>query len=87
MKRKAPAAAKSKSPDQLNVSDPKISLDAAALTGRPCPICGKPATVEMRPFCSKRCADIDLHHWLGGSYAIPVVEQNSGNNEDPDEEA
>ena len=27
-----------------------------------------------RPFCSKRCADIDLHRWLGGNYAIPAVE-------------
>ena len=28
----------------------------------------------MRPFCSKRCADVDLHRWLGGIYAIPAVE-------------
>lgn len=26
----------------------------------------------MRPFCSKRCADVDLHRWLAGSYAVPV---------------
>jgi endogenous inhibitor of DNA gyrase (YacG/DUF329 family) len=26
---------------------------------------------KYRPFCSKRCADIDLHRWLGGVYAIP----------------
>lgn len=38
---------------------------------RPCPICGRPATDAMRPFCSKRCADVDLHRWLGGRYAIP----------------
>ena len=37
-----------------------------------CPICGKPATVESRPFCSKRCADIDLGRWLGGDYRIPT---------------
>ncbi|THD64884.1 DNA gyrase inhibitor YacG [Phenylobacterium sp.] len=36
-----------------------------------CPICGKPAEPEHRPFCSKRCADLDLHRWLGGRYAIP----------------
>jgi endogenous inhibitor of DNA gyrase (YacG/DUF329 family) len=41
---------------------------------RPCPICGKPAIEAMRPFCSKRCADVDLHRWLGGVYAIPAVE-------------
>jgi uncharacterized protein len=40
---------------------------------RPCPICGKLAALEYRPFCSKRCADIDLHRWLKEGYAIPVV--------------
>ena len=38
---------------------------------RPCPICGKPARIEHRPFCSRRCADVDLHRWLSGSYALP----------------
>ena len=38
---------------------------------RPCPICGKAAKLESRPFCSKRCADVDLNRWLGGVYAIP----------------
>jgi uncharacterized protein len=36
-----------------------------------CPICGKPATEEYRPFCSKACADIDLSRWLGGRYVVP----------------
>lgn len=37
-----------------------------------CPICQKkPATEAAKPFCSKRCADIDLGRWLKGSYAIP----------------
>lgn len=36
-----------------------------------CPICSKPAEDKYRPFCSKRCADIDLGRWLNGSYAIP----------------
>lgn len=37
-----------------------------------CPICGKsPAKpARYRPFCSKRCADVDLHRWLGGTYRI-----------------
>ena len=39
---------------------------------RPCPICGKPARdAATAPFCSKRCADVDLHRWLGGVYAVP----------------
>lgn len=36
-----------------------------------CPICGKPADETYRPFCSKRCADVDLNRWLRGSYAVP----------------
>lgn len=37
-----------------------------------CPICGKPPAEKYRPFCSRRCADVDLGKWLTGSYAIPV---------------
>ncbi|MEM6847281.1 MAG: DNA gyrase inhibitor YacG [Pseudomonadota bacterium] len=48
-----------------------------------CPICGKPSVHAVRPFCSKRCADIDLHRWLGGHYAVPVVEED-GADEEPD---
>lgn len=37
-----------------------------------CPICGKPAVEEFKPFCSKRCADVDLNRWLTGNYVIPA---------------
>ena len=52
-----------------------------------CPICAKPAREEFRPFCSKRCADVDLHSWLKGGYAIAgaVTPSNSTQN-DPDED-
>ncbi|MBI1688113.1 DNA gyrase inhibitor YacG [Methylorubrum rhodesianum] len=40
----------------------------------PCPICGKPASPETKPFCSSRCADIDLGRWLGERYVIPGPE-------------
>ncbi len=43
---------------------------------RPCPICGKPAAFTDRPFCSKRCADVDLHRWLSGVYAIPAAHES-----------
>ena len=36
-----------------------------------CPICGKPGAPMYRPFCSKRCADVDLGRWMTGSYAVP----------------
>jgi endogenous inhibitor of DNA gyrase (YacG/DUF329 family) len=39
---------------------------------RPCPICGKRAVEAHRPFCSRRCADVDLNRWLAGVYAVPV---------------
>ncbi len=38
----------------------------------PCPICGKPAdTKRFRPFCSARCADVDLGRWFVGAYRVP----------------
>ncbi len=42
----------------------------------PCPICQKPNLDQYHPFCSKRCADVDLHRWLNGSYAIPAVDDD-----------
>lgn len=38
--------------------------------GAKCPICRQPRQAAWRPFCSKRCADIDLGNWLGGGYVI-----------------
>jgi hypothetical protein len=47
----------------------------AELTKREkCPICGKPADELFRPFCSKRCTDVDLNRWLSGVYVVPVTE-------------
>lgn len=45
-----------------------------------CPICGKEVAAAYRPFCSRRCADVDLGRWLTGSYTIPVAEEED---EDP----
>lgn len=36
-----------------------------------CPICDKETDQKYRPFCSKRCADVDLAKWMAGSYAVP----------------
>ncbi|MBT0958380.1 DNA gyrase inhibitor YacG [Alphaproteobacteria bacterium KMM 3653] len=43
-----------------------------------CPMCDKPAEERYRPFCSKRCADLDLGRWLNGSYAIPAESEEEG---------
>ena len=49
-----------------------------------CPICNKPTVAAWRPFCSKRCADIDLAHWLRGDYVIPGDEAHPGKADDED---
>ena len=36
-----------------------------------CPVCGKPTEPKLRPFCSARCADIDLGRWFTGQYRVP----------------
>jgi endogenous inhibitor of DNA gyrase (YacG/DUF329 family) len=46
-----------------------------------CPICGKPEDAAYHPFCSKRCADIDLNRWLSGIYAIPVKQEEDEDGE------
>jgi hypothetical protein len=38
---------------------------------KPCPLCGKPATTEHAPFCSRGCKDRDLLRWLDEGYKIP----------------
>jgi endogenous inhibitor of DNA gyrase (YacG/DUF329 family) len=50
---------------------------------RTCAICGNPEVDEFRPFCSRRCADIDLNRWLSGVYAIPVKEDEDEDGETP----
>ena len=53
-----------------------------------CPICGKPVPgpdvrPTFRPFCSRRCKDVDLNRWLGEVYRIPVTPESD---EDGDEQ-
>lgn len=44
----------------------------------PCVVCGKPQDETLRPFCSRRCADVDLHHWLSEAYALPAEDDGDG---------
>ena len=50
-----------------------------------CPICGKPGATGYRPFCSKRCADIDLGRWLKGMYRVETPEptEDGGEADEP----
>jgi uncharacterized protein len=52
---------------------------------RPCPNCGKPAVARHRPFCSARCADLDLGRWLNGDYRIATAEPEEDAPDDTDE--
>jgi uncharacterized protein len=51
--------------------------------GGRCPICGAPVDPALRPFCSKRCADVDLARWMSESYVVPAGDSES--DEDGDE--
>ncbi len=51
-----------------------------------CPVCRKPVVAAYRPFCSRRCADVDLGRWLTGAYAIPADEADgTGEGDEGDE--
>jgi len=62
----------------MNEIDRKVSATRSS-----CPICGKPAEPAFKPFCSKRCADIDLNRWLSGVYAIPTKDDEDEDGEKP----
>ncbi len=51
---------------------------------RKCALCGKPQEFKLRPFCSKRCADLDLGRWLNGEYAIPGNEPEDDADAEPE---
>jgi len=43
--------------------------EAGTVGGR-CPVCAAPTVHAVRPFCSARCADIDLGRWVSGAYVV-----------------
>lgn len=56
------------------MSDDPIDLAAARPRKQAaCPICSRPVVATFKPFCSKRCADVDLSRWLGEVYRVPVA--------------
>jgi endogenous inhibitor of DNA gyrase (YacG/DUF329 family) len=46
-----------------------------------CPICGKPVVEAVRPFCSRRCANVDLGRWLTGQYRVRHTSNATGDDE------
>jgi endogenous inhibitor of DNA gyrase (YacG/DUF329 family) len=69
-------------PNEAGMTTPDDPNAPKAPGGR-CPICGKPTVHAIRPFCSARCADIDLGRWVGGGYVIAGGESDA--DEDGDE--
>ena len=58
-------------PPGLNAgSKPEVKAGETARPGGRCPICTAPSEAAFRPFCSRRCSDVDLSRWLRGGYAI-----------------
>lgn len=55
------------------------------MTDRACPICRKPVEPRYAPFCSRRCADVDLQRWFSGRYAIPAADEPEVQAEDEPE--
>ncbi len=47
-----------------------VKQGAKKAEGGKCPSCGRPTVRRYRPFCSERCAYLDLGRWLDGSYRI-----------------
>ncbi len=52
---------------------------------RKCPVCGKDASRAHHPFCSRRCADIDLNRWLTDGYVIAAAESDKRGKTDDDD--
>ena len=50
-----------------------------------CPICKKSTLPDYTPFCSKRCADVDLNRWLSDQYSVPGADDESA--DIPEDEA
>jgi endogenous inhibitor of DNA gyrase (YacG/DUF329 family) len=64
-------------------------MTTGPMTGPKCPICGRLAEPDHRPFCSRRCADVDLGRWFSGKYAVPAAPEEDEAESlpyDPDED-
>jgi len=55
------------------MTDRSVPLRAVR-TEPKCALCGKPVDPKYRPFCSRRCADVDLGRWLKEGYRVETDE-------------
>jgi endogenous inhibitor of DNA gyrase (YacG/DUF329 family) len=65
-------------------ASPPANDNAKTKTAPGCAICGRPRVEKYSPFCSRRCADVDLYRWLNGKYAIPAGEDADEQERIPD---
>lgn len=63
-----------------------IPLDSTLKKKSGCSNCGKPVDTSYKPFCSKRCADVDLNRWFGENYKMPTEEIGIANDPYGDDE-
>ncbi|NNE40048.1 MAG: DNA gyrase inhibitor YacG [Marinicaulis sp.] len=54
-----------------------MSNDNSHAKKNACPVCKKTSADDYKPFCSKRCADVDLNRWLTAGYTVPAAEDDS----------
>jgi endogenous inhibitor of DNA gyrase (YacG/DUF329 family) len=66
----------------MTPSDRSPPLRAVRIEAK-CPVCGKPADAKYQPFCTKRCADIDLGRWLKEGYRVPTDEAPGDDDDGP----
>ncbi|GAB3448751.1 DNA gyrase inhibitor YacG [Insolitispirillum peregrinum] len=64
----------------MNDTPPDLPVTPVRVATAACPVCGKPVEPRYRPFCSKRCADVDLNRWFGENYRVETSEEPT---EDP----
>jgi len=79
--RRASADRKSESP----TANSGKRVEARRTGGARCPICGAARVEKHRPFCSSRCAEIDLGRWLKESYRVPGHERRQGGDDEPED--
>jgi endogenous inhibitor of DNA gyrase (YacG/DUF329 family) len=71
----------------MSEDDRIVPLRRKRKTPRRCPVCGAPAAAAHKPFCSMRCAEVDLGRWLKGTYRIPTEEAAEEGEAPPEDES
>ena len=71
----------------MSEDDRIVPLRRKRKTAHRCPVCGTPAVAAHQPFCSMRCAEVDLGRWLKGTYRVPTEEAPPEGEAPPEDES